>query len=104
MFKSLKALFSTKLMLILESIGGITLKQSVRKRPKIWTAELAGQIKGGRPNVRLNLKRMTKFAIKPYQRKKFPKKLEFRDLYLSFNFYHKNRLKKKFNNFYNHLN
>ncbi|RNA26034.1 hypothetical protein BpHYR1_006717 [Brachionus plicatilis] len=35
------------------------------RRSKIWTAELAGQIKGGRPNVRPNLKRTAKCTVKP---------------------------------------
>ncbi|RNA12738.1 hypothetical protein BpHYR1_033931 [Brachionus plicatilis] len=34
------------------------------RRPKIWTTELAGQNKDGRPNLRPNLKRTAKFTAK----------------------------------------
>ncbi|RNA44998.1 hypothetical protein BpHYR1_042310 [Brachionus plicatilis] len=39
------------------------------RRPKIWTAELAGQNIDGRPNVRPNLKRTAILAVRQNQRK-----------------------------------
>ena len=40
------------------------------RRPKIWTAKLAGQVLDGRPNVRPTLKRAATLAVRQNQRQK----------------------------------